>query len=38
MSLQQAQNLADQARGRAKIVALIVDADDATLLVPSMRQ
>ena len=31
VSLQQAKSLADHARGRAKIVALIVDADDAAL-------
>jgi phosphoribosylanthranilate isomerase len=31
VSLQQAKKLADHARGRAKIVALIVDADDAAL-------
>jgi phosphoribosylanthranilate isomerase len=31
VSVQQAKALADQARGRAKIVALIVDADDAAL-------
>ena len=31
VSLQQAKTLADHARGRAKIVALIVDADDAAL-------
>ena len=31
VSLQQAKQLADHARGRAKIVALIVDADDAAL-------
>ena len=31
VSLQQAKLLADHARGRARIVALIVDADDATL-------
>ena len=31
VSVQQAKTLADHARGRAKIVALIVDADDATL-------
>ncbi len=31
VSVQQAKTLADHARGRAKIVALIVDADDAAL-------
>ena len=31
VSLPQAKKLADHARGRAKIVALIVDADDAAL-------
>ena len=31
VSVQQAKSLADHARGRAKVVALIVDADDAEL-------